>query len=42
MVFGTPPIAARVLELLIRYLPEVNEAIDDEMAGSIEIESAVE
>jgi hypothetical protein len=46
-----PPIAARVLELLIRHLPEVSEAIDDEMAAqgltqevlaAMNIESAVE
>jgi hypothetical protein len=34
-LFWHPSIAARVLELLIRHLPEVSEAIDDEMgAGS--------
>jgi hypothetical protein len=32
-VFGTPPIAARVLGLLIRHLPEVTKPFDDEMAA---------
>jgi hypothetical protein len=32
-LFWHPSIAARVLELLIRHLPEVSEAIDDEMAA---------
>jgi hypothetical protein len=50
-LFWHPPIAARVLELLIRHLPEVSEAIDDEMAAqgltqevlaAMKIQSAVE
>jgi hypothetical protein len=50
-LFWHPSIAARVLELLIRHLPEVSEAIDDEMAAqgltqevlaAMKIESAVE